>query len=117
MASTSLNFLRNPANIKPPRLWPNPKTFSTPEIRVDCSDEEKFEIVKLAAEYFQSQYPTFALDGVRIDFGDGWGLVRASNTQPVLVTRFEANTEKRLLEIQGLVEAKIREFSKKATNR
>ena len=89
-----------------------PKTFSTPEIRVDCPDEEKFRIVANVAKFFKGRYPTVDLDGVRIDFGDGWGLVRASNTQPVLVTRFEATTEKRLAEIRKLVEGKISEFSK-----
>jgi phosphomannomutase / phosphoglucomutase len=89
-----------------------PKTFATPEIRVDCPDDEKFEVVRHAAEYFKSRYPTVTLDGARIDFGDGWGLVRASNTQPVLVTRFEANSRARLDEIRSIVESKIHEFSK-----
>ncbi len=84
-----------------------PKTYATPEIRVDCPDEEKFKIVTRVADFFKSRYPTVDIDGVRIDFGDGWGLVRASNTQPVLVTRFEAVTEKRLTEIRKLVEEKI----------
>lgn len=90
-----------------------PKTFSTPEIRVDCPDEEKFQVVTRVTQFFKSRYPTSDIDGVRIDFGDGWGLARASNTQPVLVTRFEAITEKRLKEIQKLVESKIAEFSRK----
>jgi len=89
-----------------------PKTYATPEIRVDCPDEEKFKIVENVTKFFKSQYPTTDIDGVRVDFGDGWGLVRASNTQPVLVTRFEAGTEKRLNEIRKLVEEKINEFSK-----
>jgi len=90
-----------------------PKTYATPEIRVDCPDEEKFKIVAAVAQFFKSRYPTTDLDGVRIDFGDGWGLVRASNTQPVLVTRFEAVTEKRLNEIRKLVEEKINEMRSK----
>ena len=89
-----------------------PKTYATPEIRVDCPDEEKFKVVTNVAKFFKSRYPTSYIDGVRIDFGDGWGLVRASNTQPVLVTRFEAITEKRLNEIRKLVEQKISELSK-----
>ena len=89
-----------------------PKTYATPEIRVDCPDEEKFKIVAEVAKFFKSRYPTSDIDGVRIDFGDGWGLVRASNTQPVLVTRFEAISEKRLNEIRKLVEQKIAELSK-----
>ena len=84
-----------------------PKTYATPEIRVDCPDEEKFKIVSDVADFFKSRYPTVDIDGVRIDFGDGWGLVRASNTQPVLVTRFEAITEKRLNEIRKIVEEKV----------
>lgn len=84
-----------------------PKTYATPEIRVECSDEAKFKIVRHVAQFFKSHYPTIDIDGVRIDFGDGWGLVRASNTQPVLVTRFEAASEKRLAEIRKLVEEKI----------
>ena len=89
-----------------------PKTYATPELRVDCPDDEKFEIVARTAEFFKRRYPTVDLDGVRIEFGDGWGLVRASNTQPVLVTRFEAVSENRLREIRKLVEDKISEFSK-----
>ena len=90
-----------------------PKTYATPEIRVDCPDEVKFKIVQGVAEYFKSRYQTTDIDGVRIEFGDGWGLVRASNTQPILVTRFEAVSEKRLAEIRKLVEDKINEYSAK----
>jgi len=90
-----------------------PKTYATPEIRVDCPDEVKFKIVQGVAEYFKSRYQTTDIDGVRIEFGDGWGLVRASNTQPILVTRFEAVSEKRLAEIRKLVEEKINEYSAK----
>jgi phosphomannomutase / phosphoglucomutase len=88
-----------------------PKTAATPEIRVKCPDDEKFEIVQRTADYFKDKYPTTLIDGVRIDFRDGWGLVRASNTQPVLVTRFEAASEKRLQEIRSLVESKVSQFS------
>ena len=90
-----------------------PKTYATPEIRVDCPDEVKFKIVANVSEYFKSRYSTIDIDGVRVEFGDGWGLVRASNTQPVLVTRFEAVSEKRLNEIKKLIEDKINEFSAK----
>ena len=88
-----------------------PKTYATPEIRVACPDEEKFEVVRRTTDYFDGRYPTTLIDGVRINFGDGWGLVRASNTQPVLVTRFEARSQKRLEQIRSLVEGKIKEFS------
>ncbi|HSE65917.1 MAG TPA: phosphomannomutase/phosphoglucomutase [Gemmatimonadales bacterium] len=70
-----------------------PKTFATPEIRVDCPDETKFEVVKAAAQWFGARYPVNSIDGVRMTFPKGWGLIRASNTQPVLVLRFEASDE------------------------
>src|SRR6266508_2539738 len=69
-----------------------PATVSTPELRVDCPDELKFAIAARAAAHFAAKYPVSTLDGVRISFRDGWGLLRASNTQPVLVLRFEAST-------------------------
>src|SRR5438445_117886 len=71
-----------------------PKTYATPEMRVDCPDDEKFDVVQQAAEEFAAQYPISTLDGVRITFPEGWGLLRASNTQPVLVMRFEATSPK-----------------------
>ena len=73
-----------------PLLADLPKTFATPEIRVECAEEEKFDLVERAAIYFATKYPTNTIDGVRITFPHGWGLLRASNTQPVLVMRFEA---------------------------
>lgn len=88
-----------------------PPLFSTPEIRVDCPDETKFEIVKRAVEEFKKSYQVVDIDGARIEFADGWGLVRASNTQPVLVMRFEAVSQARLDEIRGLVETTIRKIT------
>jgi len=85
--------------------WPT--TFNTPEIRMDCPDEIKFRVVDLAREYFQNRTDSFELndvDGVRINFADGWGLLRASNTQPVLVLRFEAESQARLEEIRAFFE-------------
>ena len=67
-----------------------PRTFATPELRVDWAEEEKFELVERAAVHFASQYPVNTIDGVRVTFPKWWGLLRASNTQPVLVMRFEA---------------------------
>ncbi|HEU4829967.1 MAG TPA: phosphomannomutase/phosphoglucomutase [Gemmatimonadales bacterium] len=67
-----------------------PKTYTTPELRVDCPDATKFAIVAKAAAHFASKYPVNTIDGVRMNFPEGWGLVRASNTQPVIVLRFEA---------------------------
>ena len=73
-----------------------PRTFSTPEIRVDCADEEKFGVVERSAAHFAARYSVNQIDGVRIAFPDGWGLLRASNTQPVLVLRFEATSPEAL---------------------
>jgi phosphomannomutase/phosphoglucomutase len=85
-----------------------PKFVSTPEIRVDCPDERKFALVDGAVKYFRSKYDVIDVDGVRVLFGDGWGLIRASNTQPVLVTRYEARTPERLAAIRGEMEAWLR---------
>lgn len=89
-----------------------PKRISTPEIRVDCPEEIKFKIVEIASKSF-SEYPTITIDGVRINFEHGWGLVRASNTQPVLVMRFEADTESNLEKYQQLVVDKIEQIKSK----
>ena len=69
---------------------------ATPEIRVDCADEEKFGVVERAAAHFAARYTVNRIDGARIAFPDGWGLLRASNTQPVLVLRFEATSPEAL---------------------
>ncbi|MEO0141858.1 MAG: phosphomannomutase/phosphoglucomutase [candidate division WOR-3 bacterium] len=79
-----------------------PKYFATPEIRIETTDERKFKIVENLKDLFRRSYPVIDIDGVRVDFGDGWGLIRASNTQPVLVLRFEAKTAERLNEIKDL---------------
>src|SRR2546427_1835049 len=81
-----------------------PPTVSTPELRVDCADERKFAIVERAAQHFAARYSVSTLDGVRITFPDGWGLVRASNTQPVLVLRFEAGSAAALAAYRAEVE-------------
>ncbi|MFB3886983.1 MAG: phosphomannomutase/phosphoglucomutase [Thermodesulfobacteriota bacterium] len=85
-----------------------PRTFITPEIRVDCPEEIKFKVVERVKEEVRKNYPIIDVDGVRVRFDDGWGLVRASNTQPALVLRFEALTEKRLLEIRKVVEDRVK---------
>jgi phosphomannomutase/phosphoglucomutase len=82
-----------------------PKTYATPEMRVDCPDEKKFDVVQQAAKDFAKQYPVSTLDGVRVTFPQGWGLLRASNTQPVLVMRFEATSPKSLDAYRGEVES------------
>ena len=87
-----------------------PPSVSTPEIRVDCPDERKFAIAEKATEYFRKHYDVIDVDGVRVRFPDGWGLIRASNTQPALVLRFEAQSAAKLQEYRTLVEHKLREF-------
>src|SRR5512138_3696127 len=87
-----------------------PRTHSTPELRVDCPEDKKFAVVRLAQEWFKARYDAVTVDGVRVVFPDGWGLVRASNTQPLLVLRFEATTAGRLEEIEGLVRARLGEI-------
>ncbi|MGO9691247.1 MAG: phosphomannomutase/phosphoglucomutase [Syntrophobacteraceae bacterium] len=85
-----------------------PQTFTTPEIRVECADEIKFEVVERAKrEFKEKNLKIIDIDGARITFPDGWGLVRASNTQPVLVLRYEAETPERLDEIRELIESTI----------
>ena len=69
-----------------------PRYVSTPEIRVDCAEDRKTAVVEAAARYFAARYPTVTIDGVRWRSGDGWGLIRASNTQPILVLRFESRS-------------------------
>jgi phosphomannomutase/phosphoglucomutase len=81
-----------------------PKSYTTPEIRIDCPDALKFKATQEVKKYFQKDYKTIETDGVRIIFSDGWGLVRASNTQPVLVLRFEASTPETLRIEQKMVE-------------
>ncbi|MGE5645509.1 MAG: phosphomannomutase/phosphoglucomutase [Acidobacteriota bacterium] len=84
-----------------------PKMVSTPEIRIDCPDEVKFEVVKAVAAQFRKTHKVVDIDGVRVLFPHGWGLVRASNTQPVLVERFEAADERFLNEYKTGVETVV----------
>ena len=86
-----------------------PKTVSTPELRIDCPDEIKFDVVQRAQTAFPD-YDVNTLDGARISFENGWGLVRASNTQAALVMRFEAETESQLNEYRQIVEKRIAEI-------
>tara|TARA_B100000131_G_C18101447_1_gene606191 strand:+ start:590 stop:1951 length:1362 start_codon:yes stop_codon:yes gene_type:complete len=88
-----------------------PKYYSTPELRFECIDDnEKFIISNKAFEYFSNHYNCDTIDGVRINFDDGWGLVRASNTQPVIVCRFEAKTMIRMEEIKKQILDKLSEY-------
>jgi phosphomannomutase / phosphoglucomutase len=86
-----------------------PEFVSTPEIRVDCADDRKFGLVARAVEHFRARHDVLDVDGVRVLFGDGWGLIRASNTQPILVLRFEARTPARLDEIRAELEGWLRQ--------
>ena len=86
-----------------------PKTFATPEIRIDCPDEIKFQITEVVKKKLGEENKVIDIDGVRVEYPDGWGLLRASNTQPALVLRFEAQTESRLAEIREVVERTLRE--------
>ncbi|MFH1663697.1 MAG: phosphomannomutase, partial [archaeon] len=87
-----------------------PKYFSSPEIRVECSDEEKFEVVQKVGDFFRKSHEVISVDGARVLFEHGWGLIRASNTQPVLVLRFEAKTKDELNEITSKFRQKLNEF-------
>ena len=84
-----------------------PETFSTPELRVECTEEQKFAVVEQIAEEFSKTNEVITIDGARILFEHGWGLVRASNTQAILVLRFEADSEENLARIRNIVEAKV----------
>ncbi len=81
-----------------------PKTFSTPEIRIDCPEDIKFKVVDRVTRHFKNEYDIIDIDGVRVNFPKGWGLLRPSNTQPVLVLRFEASTKEDLDKYQAIFE-------------
>ena len=88
-----------------------PTYYSTPELRMEAeNDQRKFEITENAISYFKKNYDCNTIDGVRINFEDGWGLVRSSNTQPVIVCRFEAKTPERRDEIKKIIMGKLNEF-------
>jgi len=78
-----------------------PRYVSTPEIRIDCPDDRKFAVVAAAVAHFKARHDVIEVDGARVLYGDGWGLIRASNTQPIIVARFEALTQQRLDEIRA----------------
>jgi phosphomannomutase / phosphoglucomutase len=88
-----------------------PQTFSTPEIRIDCTDETKFNVVQKISNHFKQTNEVITIDGARIIFENGWGLVRASNTQAILVLRFEAYSEENLSKIRTTIETKVDEFN------
>lgn len=87
-----------------------PHYFATPELRIECPDEDKWTVVEKLTETFKKEYEVVDIDGARVLFGDGWGLVRVSNTQPILVLRFEARTEARLKEIKERFRTELAKF-------
>jgi phosphomannomutase/phosphoglucomutase len=87
-----------------------PRSFTTPEIRIPCPDYIKFFIVDDMIKYFKKSHNIIEIDGARIVFDDGWGLIRASNTQPILVLRFEASTDERLVSIKDMVETVMNKY-------
>ncbi len=87
-----------------------PPVFSTPELRTECSDDLKFDVVARIAEHYSQTHDVITIDGARIIFDDGWGLVRASNTQAILVLRFEANSPQALAAIRAEVEEKVNDI-------
>ncbi len=90
-----------------------PKVYNTPEIRFDCEDSKKFDIVeKVKLSFMEQNYDCIDIDGVRVNFADGWGLIRASNTQPVLVMRFEATSKKRVEELENMFRAELDKLCK-----
>jgi phosphomannomutase / phosphoglucomutase len=90
-----------------------PPAVNTPEIRIDCPDALKFEIAERAKEKFRNAgYDLIDIDGVRVKFAEGWGLIRASNTQPILVMRFEASNAAELAKYRGIVEKVLAEVKR-----
>src|SRR5712691_3389747 len=87
-----------------------PHTVSTPEIRVECPDDVKFKVVEEAKKQLAREHKIIDIDGVRVLFPDGWGLIRASNTQPALVLRFEATSEAALKRIREIVESQVKQY-------
>ena len=93
-----------------------PETFFTPELRIDCPEKIKFDLVDLATIQFKTEYDVIDIDGARIIFEDGWALIRASNTQAALTLRFEASTPERLREIRHIVESLLSRLTEELTS-
>ncbi len=87
-----------------------PRYVNSPEIRITCPDELKFQVVEQVGAALRRSHPVIDIDGVRARIGGGWGLLRASNTQPVLVLRFEAETEEELERIRGVFRDQLKRF-------
>ncbi|MBI5498508.1 MAG: phosphomannomutase/phosphoglucomutase [Deltaproteobacteria bacterium] len=84
-----------------------PVTYATAELRADCPEDLKFRLVAKCVEHFKKKHQVVDVDGVRVIFKDGWGLIRASNTQPILVLRFEAQSPERRDEIRAYMEGEL----------
>jgi phosphomannomutase / phosphoglucomutase len=93
-----------------------PPTWSTPEIRIDCPEQFKFEVVRKIGDCYRDRYNIIDIDGARIIMPDGWGLVRASNTQPILVLRFEANSPTALEDIRNTITGDLKSIMDKVIN-
>lgn len=88
-----------------------PITFTTPEIKVNCPDDKKFEIMEDIVKFFRQRYPSIEIDGIRMNFNDtDWAAIRCSNTGPHITMRFEAQTEENLTNMQKVVFAKLKEY-------
>ncbi|MEK6712113.1 MAG: phosphomannomutase/phosphoglucomutase, partial [Nitrospinota bacterium] len=109
-AARLLHLLGSEKRTLAERMREIPAALATPEMRIDCTDEDKFPIVEELKAHFRHKYQTIEVDGVRINFPKGWGLVRASNTQPVLVLRFEAADEASLKAYQREVFDRLKQF-------
>jgi len=93
-----------------------PRYYATPEMRIESTEEEKFQIVETVKKEFSKDNEIIDIDGVRVVFPDGWGLVRASNTSPVVVVRCEAKTPERRDEIQAMILSRLSKFPSVADN-
>jgi phosphomannomutase/phosphoglucomutase len=105
-----------------------PQTVVTPEIRVDCSDDQKFLLVEAVRDRLSNVANTqdpktsalpirkiITIDGIRVCFDEGWGLIRASNTQPALVLRFEASSQAHLSQIKDYLERQLTDVTRGIT--
>src|SRR5437667_799053 len=108
-AARLLRVLSNTQDMLSKLLADVPHYHVTPEVRVDCPDQVKFDIVRRVTKDFKRAYEVVDVDGARVLFGDGWGLIRASNTQPALVLRAEAKTPEALLQIEQTIEDVLKE--------
>jgi phosphomannomutase len=107
-----LNALAHSGQTLEQALAPYPPLPSQPEARLHFDEATKFQVIKYLRDHFAKTYTVIDVDGVRVDFGDGWGLVRASNTEPAITTRFEARTLERVLEIRALMLGVVDQFKK-----